>query len=417
MAAVNSASSPGRAIRLAILDDNPFVRLPDGEVRPRAALFHRFAEAVVAAGPFEPARYLIPVTELAPDAPAPSLGAIDPRRLTVVPTSAFAGIAGYLRSWPAIARRNWPILRGAIATADLLWIKAPASNAMLGTILARRARVPYFTWVAGSARAVVQGQRRSGPAAVGASLVAAAYDSITGVLTSTGPAIRLDSDVHTTVVTADEVAETRRRRKASTKGGSLPSRQRRPLELVWAGRIVADKGLDDLIEAMDHLREVGRPSHLTVIGDGPERGSLERGAAARGLGAAIRWIGYVGDRGAYFEHLRATDLFVLPSRAEGVPKVVVEAMAAGLPVVATRVGGVPALLAEGRRGRLVRPGRPDELAAAISELATDDVARRELAEAGLDYVAVHTLEAQAGRLVEWLRATFPRLPWPETLAG
>src|SRR4029077_10618750 len=76
------------------------------------------------------------------------------------PTTQFDGIAGYVRVAPRLVRRNWPILRDAIRGADLLWIKAPASNAALAATAAQRAGVPRFTWVAGSAREVVRGQDR-----------------------------------------------------------------------------------------------------------------------------------------------------------------------------------------------------------------------------------------------------------------
>jgi hypothetical protein len=155
-----TGSPRARPIRLAILDDNPFVRRPGGEIHPKAALFHRFAEAVVAAGPFEPATYLIPVADAPADGRPPPLGPVDQARLRVVPTLPFDGIAGYLRRGPTLARRNWPIVRDAIRPVDLVWIKTPASNALLAALAARRAHRPFFTWVAGSARAVVGGQRR-----------------------------------------------------------------------------------------------------------------------------------------------------------------------------------------------------------------------------------------------------------------
>jgi glycosyltransferase involved in cell wall biosynthesis len=86
-------------------------------------------------------------------------------------------------------------------------------------------------------------------------------------------------------------------------------------------------------------------------------------------------------------------------------------MAAGLPIVATDAGAVASLLDHGRLGRLVRAGAPDELATALVALDDDPTARRDLAEAGLAFAADHTMEAQAARLVAWLRSTFPRLPW------
>jgi glycosyltransferase involved in cell wall biosynthesis len=85
-------------------------------------------------------------------------------------------------------------------------------------------------------------------------------------------------------------------------------------------------------------------------------------------------------------------------------------MAAGLPVVATDVGAVASLVGSGR-GRLVPAARPEALTAAIGALADDGAARSTLRAAGLAFAADHTVEAQARRLVAWLRTTFPALRW------
>jgi glycosyltransferase involved in cell wall biosynthesis len=399
-----STAGRGRSIRLAILDDNPFIRLPDHTVRPRAALFHRFAEAVVAAGPFEPASYLVPVADLGPGEPPPALPPIDEQRLVVVPTAPFDGIAGYVSGAASIARRNWPVVSEAVRRSDLVWIKAPASNAALAALACRRAGVPRFTWVAGSVREVVRGQRRWGAAAIGAAAAAIVYDATTRALEQTGPAIRLDASMFTSVVTRDDI-------QATPGAGDTRSRTDGQLRIAWAGRIAEEKGLDDLLVALVRLGAGGLDANLDVLGDGPARPALEARAGELGLDGRVRWHGFVGDRGAYLAALRAADLFVLPSRAEGVPKVVVDAMAAGLPVVATRVGAVPAVLDGGRRGRLVAAGDPGAIADAVAALAADEPEQRRLRQAGLAYAADHTVEAQAAGLVDWLRRRFPDLPW------
>ncbi|NJD27528.1 MAG: glycosyltransferase family 4 protein [Chloroflexi bacterium] len=403
----DATDQPARLIRLAILDDNPFVRLPSGEIRPRAATFHRFAEAVVAAGPFAAAAYLIPVAD-GDGALSPGLPPVDPSRLRIVATAPFDGIAGYLRRWPSLVRHNWPLVRSAVVEADLVWIKAPASNGPLAAVAARRRRIPYFTWVAGSAHAVVRGQRRgmfTRPVAIG---VATAYDAVAGILARTGPAVHLDDQLFTSLVTADEVATTRRRLEEHPGRGDSSE-----VRLVWAGRMVADKGIDDLLRAIRILRDRDVAASVILIGDGPEREALTMDATQLGVAKWVDWAGYLSDRAVYLEGLRGADLFVLPSRAEGVPKVVVDAMAAGLPVIATRVGNLPRILDHGRLGRLVDPDDPGGLAAAVESLAADHTERERLSELGLEFAARHTIEDQARRLVDWLRASFPRLPWPE----
>lgn len=399
---------PECPLRLTILDDNPFVRTHDGSVHPRAATFHHFAEAVVRCGPFAPARYLVPVAPLRPGEADPRLRAVDEQWLTVLPTRPFHGVAGYLARLPRMSRANWPVIRTAVAEADLVWIKAPASNALLAAAACRVEGVPRFTYVAGSARAVVGGQRRRGPGRLPATGAALAYDAVTRLLCATGPGLELDADLFTSSLSLEDVS--------ATTPEADPPGPGEPWRIAWAGRMAGEKGLDDLFLAMADLRRAGRSMELILIGDGPDRARLEARAAQLGLADTIRWLGYIGDRGAYFAALREAHLFCFPSHAEGVPKVLVEAMAAGLPVIATDVGAVRGLLAQGRRGRLVPAGDPQTLTVELAAMMDDELTRQALRQRGLSWAADRTSEAQALRLVAWMRRAFPALPWPG-LAG
>jgi glycosyltransferase involved in cell wall biosynthesis len=395
---------PPRPIRLAILDDNPFVSTAEGTVHPVDATFHRFAAAVVAAGPFEPARYLVPVREADPTAGPPRLGPVDGERLHVTPTRPNAGAADYLAHLPQMTRSNWPVLRDAASWADVMWIKVPASNALAAAIACRLDRVPRFAWVAGSTLSVVRSQRRSALDGLAAQVAGILYDGVTALLERTGPTIRLDADLFTSVVTAAEVA--------AAPAAPRDRMTTKPWRLVWSGRVAGEKGLDDLLTAVAHLAREDLPVELTIVGDGPERPALERLAATHGVGERIRWAGYIGERERYMATLRDADLFVLPSRSEGVPKVLLEAMAAGVPIVATDVGNVPEFLGAGERGVLVPPGSAPALAAAIGSLIADEPRRADLRRRALAWAGTRTDEAQAGRVVRWMRASFPRLPWP-----
>lgn len=104
----------------------------------------------------------------------------------------------------------------------------------------------------------------------------------------------------------------------------------------WVGRMSREKGADVLLDAMALLRD--RPVRAALIGDGPDRPMLEARARAVGMAEHITWHGIVPEAGRLFA---AFDAFVLSSRTEGTPIVLFEAMAAGVPIVATRVGGVP----------------------------------------------------------------------------
>ncbi|MCC6767262.1 MAG: glycosyltransferase [Deltaproteobacteria bacterium] len=134
------------------------------------------------------------------------------------------------------------------------------------------------------------------------------------------------------------------------------------------GRLEPRKGTATLIAAVHALGDAGRTLAAVVVGDGPLRSEIERDVAARGLASRVRLL---GDRADVREVLAALDAFVLPSRTEGMSNALLEAMAMGLPVVATTVGGNPEVVADGRSGLLVPAGDPDAMAAAVGRVLDD----------------------------------------------
>jgi glycosyltransferase involved in cell wall biosynthesis len=160
------------------------------------------------------------------------------------------------------------------------------------------------------------------------------------------------------------------------------------------GRLVAIKDIGTLIDAVA-LAVPSLPSlGLAVVGDGPERESFRRHAAARGVGDRVAFTGWRRDLPAVYAGL---DAVALSSRNEGTPVALIEAMAAGRPAVATSVGGVPDVVEDGVTGFLVPPGDPPRLAAALVRLAGDPVGRARMgiaARAAADrYDRSHLLDA------------------------
>jgi sugar transferase (PEP-CTERM/EpsH1 system associated) len=139
------------------------------------------------------------------------------------------------------------------------------------------------------------------------------------------------------------------------------------------GRLDPIKDQGTLIDAFARLNRDSRPARLLVVGDGPSRGELEESARRAGVASLVTFFGMRDD---IAELLRLFDLFVLPSIGEGISNTILEAMASGLPVVATRVGGNPELVAEGETGALVPRRRADALAAALQVYLEDETRLR-----------------------------------------
>lgn len=149
-----------------------------------------------------------------------------------------------------------------------------------------------------------------------------------------------------------------------------PARRSGPLRLLTVGRLHPIKGYHMLLEAVGTLVKEGVDLRLDMVGDGPMRAVLERRAGELGLAGHVCFSGAIAPE-AIGEHYDRADAMVVSSFMEGVPVVLMEAMAKELGVVATRVGGIPELVEDGVSGLLVNPGSADALAGAIRALAAD----------------------------------------------
>jgi glycosyltransferase involved in cell wall biosynthesis len=175
---------------------------------------------------------------------------------------------------------------------------------------------------------------------------------------------------------------------------------RAPLRVLAVSRLVPGKGFALLLDALAQVVGDGHDLALDVVGEGPAGDALRARAARLGVAERVRWLGAVGQDEIRRHYARA-DAFCLPSFAEGVPVVLMEAMAVQLPVVATRIAGIPELVTDEISGLLVTPARVDELAGALSRLAASPQLRERLGRAGREAVlAGYDADRWARRLAE-----------------
>lgn len=176
----------------------------------------------------------------------------------------------------------------------------------------------------------------------------------------------------------------------------------RPI-IVCCCRAAPEKGVQHLLRAFAGMQRTPGPQAalLVHVGDGPELDALRELATSLGIAADVRFTGYSNDVAGY---LRAADVVAVPSVwQDALPLGVLEAMAAGRPVVATRVGGIPEMCRDGEEGLLVAPGAEDELGRALAELLGLPALRAAMGERGRQRVAaVFSPEAQLDAIVEQL---------------
>jgi glycosyltransferase involved in cell wall biosynthesis len=177
------------------------------------------------------------------------------------------------------------------------------------------------------------------------------------------------------------------------------------IRVLFVGFIRPEKGLEYLIRALPLVR-VAAPVELAIVGSSDqfpaEYERLRRIGDALGVGERISWEGYAPFGKELFEQMDRSDVLVLPSLSEGTPRVLVEARARSLPVVSTRVGGIPSSVSDGVDGLLVRPRDAAALAEAIGRVCTDANLRRALIQRGRERVRDCTIERFVDLVVDLL---------------
>ncbi len=160
--------------------------------------------------------------------------------------------------------------------------------------------------------------------------------------------------------------------------------------VLSVGRLSLEKGHADLIRAFARVRSIAAtPLRLVFVGDGPELARLEALARALNVRDATTFAGHQSDVRPYYA---VADLFVLPSHSEGSPNVLLEAMDAGVPVVATAAGGIPEIVTAGESALLVEARDSQALAAAMARLLSDEDLRIRLTIAAREQLKMHTPE-------------------------
>lgn len=180
-----------------------------------------------------------------------------------------------------------------------------------------------------------------------------------------------------TNIRSEQASESRREKRRQLKIGEEER------VVGYVGRLSEEKGIKNLMIAASMLIRSGTLVKVLILGEGPERKELEALVEKEGLTERVIFAGFQTDVESW---MPALDLFCLPSLTEGTPMALLEAMAHGVPVVATAVGGVPGVIQSGRNGLLVSPNQSEALRDAIAQLLKEEALRRSLSEAARDSI-------------------------------
>ena len=306
------------------------------------------------------------------------------------------------------AAHQLPYLWRALKEAELVCIDLPSEIGFLAAVVCRIKRVPFLVQILGDWREAILSngpptlRRRVKAAAAdwmarwtvrNARLVFAQGSELFKKLARVNPQA-LQSDCVRSTLSLDDFYER----------PITPFHD--PLRLLTVSHLLPLKGLATLVEAMQILAARGRRIEYWCAGEGPSREPLDDLAQRLGLSASVRFLGHVPHGSELFELYRKTDLFILPSFTEGLPNALLEAMAHSLPIVASRVGGVPEAVRDGIEAVLVDPGNPQQLAEAIAFLAGNPERAREMGRNAFERAKRFTAESLARENLRLIERTF-----------
>ena len=384
-------------MKLGIVYHMPFWQTPDGRLFEIEGSFARYVDSL--------APYFDEISICAPSMPATPDGGTRVRSSNVR-LAALPPFDGPRQFYPRMAS-YWTAVGRWVSSLDALHCRVPTPAAFSAFVAARRRGIPIFLLVVGDLRALLPTMPYRGVKR----LVYAAYTAFEewtlrwmtrrALTFANGAALadkhrRGGSDVvetKTTTIAATDIGS-----RSDTCTGST-------VRLLTVSRIDPRKGLRCLPEAVAALVREGIDARLDIVGPivgapgAAERDAIARDAERLHVADRVRLLGPVPlDR--LLARYREYDLFVLPTRpGEGIPRVLLEAMAAGLPAVVTRVAGIPSLVRHEDNGYLIETPTAEAVSAAITALLRDPALRRRVIQGGYETARAHTLEAQAASMM------------------
>jgi len=315
-------------------------------------------------------------------------------------TIAYKSVVNYYKLLPYIVANNLPVVVDAVRDCDAVFMRLPAMNGYMTALVARLLGKPLVCYFSGDQRLqIINGGKYRGLWYLPARMAAVFHDFLYQRIVKGSIASLFEGDLIL-------------KRYASTDNNSYfmfpslieereiwsrqqSSLQEPPRNLLFAGSLDKAKGIDFLLEALAHLFLCGIECRLTICGEGPEGNALKQLTNHLGLADRVSFRGHVKWGKDLDEVYRETDILIHPSLSEGVPKVILEAMAKGVAIVATAVGGVPGVITDADNGILVQPKSSRAISDAVIKLVRVQGLRNQLVQGGYAFIKQHTAEKQA----------------------
>jgi glycosyltransferase involved in cell wall biosynthesis len=348
------------------------------------------------------------VAHVAAKPPGHGFYELDDPRVEIAPLPETRGEAQVLRAMPAMIRQAHRV----VPRADVVHARMPDYTGVIGSLVARRYRVPCFHQIIAdwSEEAKRTSPWRKGGLGLLLKMHLHLYDWIERRVSAGQLVFAQGRSCHAKHArrAAAHLAVSSAHRASDVRAGR-PRFTSPPWRILNVARLTQVKNQALLLRGLAELRRRGQPWELTLVGDGPHRGPLEATARKLGLDGVVEFAGMVEHGPSLWEEYDRADVFALTSRSEGTPKVLLEAMARGLPVVASDVSGVPTVVTHEANGLLFREGDVFALAASLTRMREAGDMRLRLVEAGLAAAGATTVESVTAAMMEIVFARWPHL--------
>jgi len=320
---------------------------------------------------------------------------------SIVPLKPYSGVMEYYSKLPFYLIKNSLAMFSAIRKSDVVFLRIPSMNAILAFTLSLIFKKKIVTYCVGNEVEIVsEGGRYSGKYIGSVALGIAKFHRLKQkmIVKKASVAFFLGSELR------DKLGGTNKNSHITftslIRSSDITYRSvctKKEINLLYIGRLGHEKGIHYLIEAYKNIAKTKKNVKLFIAGDGECLRELQEDIALSGLTSNVIFLGHQ-TREEIDRTFLNCDIMILPSLSEGVPKVLLEAMTKGLPVVATSVGGIPDIIENMKNGVLVPSKSHEEITKAVELIIDDRDLRENIVKNGYSFVKEHTMEKQAKQI-------------------
>ncbi len=301
---------------------------------------------------------------------------------------------------------NLPLFIKKIKTADIVFLRVPAMNAFLVAFLAWIYKKSVFCYFVGDERSVILNGGKHKCLRLRIALIISKFHSFLykKIIRFSKASFFLSTElknkyekyntnsffIFTSLIDRSDIYI---RKKKLYKHHNT-------IKLLYVGRLSHEKGILYLLQSMQSLIQIKPGIKVLLCGDGPEKETLQNAVKKLRLHKYIDFLGFLPWGKQLNELYRKSDIFTLPSLAEGIPKVLLEAMSKGLPIITTKVGGIPDIIKNMENGILVPPKDPQAITQAVKLIIENDALRNKIIENGYTNAKEHTASRQVEKIAE-----------------